>query len=227
MYSVKSLAYEIVSDMLRKEPYKYLMKKLMDYDDNTYLHSLNVAYKSTQIALLMYFDGNLSKFEVDQIAAGSLLHDIGKIMISADIIRKPERLSDFEYLLITEHSQKGYDLLKRMNYKEDICKIVLQHHERYGGQGYPGKLTNKETCIGARIVQITDCIDAIMQQRCYKPAGSLKDALAVICKGSGILFDPQIVKYILKTYIHPEIVEEEIHNYVEKKDIQNERLVSH
>jgi putative two-component system response regulator len=122
-----------------------------------------------------------------------LLHDIGKLHIPAEILAKPTRLTKPEFALIKDHSRAGWDILKRVEFPWPLARMVLQHHERMDGSGYPDGLGGADILPEARILAVADVIEAMASHRPYRPAVGLAAALDVIIKGRGSHFDPAVV----------------------------------
>jgi putative nucleotidyltransferase with HDIG domain len=124
---------------------------------------------------------------------GALLHDIGKIGIPESILRKPGDLTDVEKEVVKEHPLIGYDLLEEFQFLRKPAQIVLYHHERYGGGGYPYGLVGDDIPLEARTFALADTLDAITSDRPYRKAKSFEEARLEIERGRGSQFDPQVV----------------------------------
>jgi putative nucleotidyltransferase with HDIG domain len=135
----------------------------------------------------------LSEQHIEGIFLAALIHDVGKINIPAEILSKPGKLSPLEYQLIQTHAQTGYDIIKGINFPWPIGQIILQHHERLDGSGYPNHLKGEAILIEARILAVADAVDAMMSHRPYRPALGLDAALDEIEAGKGRLYDPSVV----------------------------------
>jgi putative nucleotidyltransferase with HDIG domain len=131
---------------------------------------------------------------------GALLHDVGKIAIPDEILRKPGVLTDSEWEAMRTHPRTGFDILKSVDFLAPAAEIVLSHHERYDGTGYPRGLAGDEIPIGARIFMIADAFDAMTSNRAYRSAMPAEEALAEILRNSGSQFDPAAVKAFLSVY---------------------------
>jgi len=128
----------------------------------------------------------------------ALLHDVGKIGISDAILKKPERLTEAEYRIIKEHSQIGFDMLKEVPFLKDELPIILHHHERVDGTGYPGGLQGEDIPIGARVLLVADALDAMTSDRTYRKALPLEEAVRRLEAGAGTQFDAQVVQAALR-----------------------------
>ncbi len=149
--------------------------------------------RTTQIARAVAFEMGLPKEEIDCIRMAGVIHDLGKISVPAEILSKPCKLSDSEYALIKQHSQTGYEILKGIDFNWPIADIILQHHERLDGSGYPYNLKKDEILLEARIIGVADVIEAMASHRPYRPALGIDDAFEEITMNRGITYDPDVV----------------------------------
>lgn len=137
---------------------------MRDYDDLTYVHSMNVSLICNMMAGWLHY----SEEDTDLLTAAGILHDIGKVEIPKEIICKPGRLTDEEYKIVKSHPQLGYRILKDINIDERIKRASLQHHERYDGNGYPNRLRGEQMDDFSRILAIADVYDAMTANRVYR-----------------------------------------------------------
>lgn len=158
-------------------------------DPYTAGHQQRVAKLSRAIGRRMGLPGE----RLDALFMAAMIHDIGKISIPAEILSKPGSISRIEYDLIKCHSQVGYDILKNIEYPWPIATIVLQHHERMNGTGYPGGLKGEEILLEARIIAVGDVVEAMASHRPYRPAMGIGQALQEIKGKRGLLYDPEAV----------------------------------
>jgi putative nucleotidyltransferase with HDIG domain len=135
----------------------------------------------------------LPEQQIEGIYLAALIHDIGKINIPAEILSKPNKLSPLEYQMMQTHVQTGYDIIKGISFPWPIGQIILQHHERLDGSGYPNHLKGEAILIEARVLAVADVIDAMRSHRPYRAALGLDAALDEIEKGKGKLYDPAAV----------------------------------
>jgi len=124
---------------------------------------------------------------------GTLLHDVGKINISDDILRKPERLDMSEWSMMKRHPLFGHDIISGIPFLEGAARIVAEHHECWDGSGYPSGLRGEDIAIGARILAVVDAFDAMISDRVYRKARSYEAAVAEIERFAGSQFDPMVV----------------------------------
>lgn len=195
-YFLIALVIKILMDNLRNEKETLinmtatLAVSLDARDEYTAFHSRNVAYYSREIARAM----KLHRRVCDNIYIGGLLHDIGKIGVPESILNKPSRLTENEFNQIKQHPQMGYDMLTYIPYfkKNGILDMVLYHHEKFDGTGYPHRLQGETIPMVARIMAVSDAFDAMTSRRKYRDEIDLEYALSEIKNGKGTQFDPEI-----------------------------------
>lgn len=141
---------------------------------------------------------NLPKEEVELIKQGAVLHDLGKIGISEKILLKKAKLTKEEFEQIKQHPQIGADILRPIHFLRDIIPLVFYHHEKWGGGGYLSGIVKEEIPIGARIIAVADCYQALISDRPYRKAYSKEKAMKILKAGAGTQFDPKIVNIFLK-----------------------------
>ncbi len=142
----------------------------------------------------------LSPDQVEGIRVAGVVHDIGKLGIPAEILSKPTRLSKLEFSLIQSHAQIGHDILRDIEFSWPIAQIILQHHERLDGSGYPQGLKGDDILFESRILAVSDVIEAMASHRPYRPALGIEAALKEIEAGKGVLYDPAVVSACLKLF---------------------------
>jgi putative nucleotidyltransferase with HDIG domain len=163
-------------------------------DAETEGHSRRVTAFTIAIARAM----GLPREQIPVIARAAFLHDIGKMAIPDAILRKPDKLTADEVVIMNEHAYHGYQILKKIPFLMEASEIVYAHQERFDGTGYPRGLKGVEIPLGARIFSIADTLDAITSDRPYRQRQPLQAARAEIQKWSGRQFDPEIVKVFLE-----------------------------
>ncbi len=175
-----------------------LSNALDSRDSYTMNHSENVAKYAVETANKM----RLPKAICNNIQIGALLHDIGKIGISERILTKPDQLTNEEYNYIKSHPTIGFEMLKHVSSFKDngILDIILFHHERYDGKGYPLQIKGDQIPLAARIVAVADTFDAMTSKRVYRNDLDLQDALNEIRNNKGTQFDPEIVDVFLSLF---------------------------
>lgn len=165
-----------------------LVKAIEAKDKYTRGHSEQVAALARDIALTV----GLDKDRAERIYTAGLLHDVGKIGISSGVLCKPSKLSPEEYDEIKLHPIQGYEILKPMRSFKDLAEIVLQHHERFDGLGYPRGMRGDDIFLEARILAVADAYQAMISSRPYRKGLPIDQAILEIRKGSGNQFDPEI-----------------------------------
>ena len=131
--------------------------------------------------------------QFDGLRLAGLVHDIGKFNVPVEILNKPGRISETEFNIIKTHPQAGYNLLREIEFPWPVAQIVLQHHERLDGSGYPQGLGSDEIMLEARILAVADVVEAMASHRPYRPALGIEVALEEIKKNRGIHYDPEVV----------------------------------
>jgi len=163
-------------------------------DAETLGHTRRVTAYAIAIARKM----GISKDEIDTIARGAFLHDIGKLAIPDTILKKPGKLTAEETAIMREHAYSGYKILSKIPFLVKAAEIVYSHQECYDGSGYPRQLKGEDIPLGARIFSIADTLDAITSDRVYRPAQSHEAAQKEILRCSGTQFDPEIVRVFME-----------------------------
>ena len=184
------------------------------------MNELSIAYDNTLTALVKALDArekevgshservmNYSSFlgrklgmagkDLQDLSKGALLHDIGKIGISDNILLKPGKLDNSEWIEMRKHPQIGYDILSEIDFLKTPAEIILSHHERFDGTGYPNRLKGEQIPVGSRIFAIIDTLDAMTSDRPYRKALSFEMVIAEIIKYRGSQFDPAIADMFL------------------------------
>jgi putative nucleotidyltransferase with HDIG domain len=165
-------------------------------DPYTSGHQKRVSSLARSIAQEM----GLSKDTIEGIRMAGMIHDIGKISVPAEILSKPIKLSNMEYDIIKIHPQSGYNILKEIDFPWPISQIVLQHHERLNGSGYPNLLKNGQILLEAKILAVADVVEAMASHRPYRPALGIDAALNEIEQNKGALYDTEAVDVCLKLF---------------------------
>jgi putative nucleotidyltransferase with HDIG domain len=165
-------------------------------DPYTAGHQRRVTQLATAIAREMGFTEN----QINGIRVAGLLHDIGKIMIPAEILTKPSKLTEVEFAIVKTHSRASYDILKSIEFPWPVAQIVIQHHEKLNGSGYPSGLKWDEILMEARILCVADIVEAMSSHRPYRPALGIDVALEDILANKGVLYDPVVVDSCVKLF---------------------------
>lgn len=169
-------------------------------DHTTHTHLYRVRTYAVEIAKEM----SLPNDEVEALRAAALLHDIGKLAVPEQIISKPGRLTPEEFERMKVHPLVGAEILERVAFPYSVAPIVRSHHERWDGSGYPDGLRGEEIPIGARILAVVDCLDALASHRQYRPALPLTAAMAGVKERAGTWFDPRVVEILDRRFVELE-----------------------
>jgi HD-GYP domain-containing protein (c-di-GMP phosphodiesterase class II) len=204
-FIVKHYGFYTESDKekIRKELYqlsesmiKTLSATVEMRDPYTAGHQLRVSNLARAIAT----DMNISTGQIDGIHMAAGIHDIGKISIPSEILTKPTKLTNLEFSIIKEHSLIGYDILKQINFPWPIARVVLEHHERMNGSGYPKGLRGDNILLESRILAVSDVVEAMASHRPYRPSLGIEAALEEIEKNKGVLYDNAVTDACLKLF---------------------------
>ena len=165
-------------------------------DPYTAGHQSRVADLAVAIANEMDFP----QHSIEGVKIAAMIHDIGKVAIPAEVLTKPRALSSFELAMLRNHVQAGFNIVKHIHFPWPIAQIILQHHERLDGSGYPNGLSGDNILDEARIIAVADTVEAMSSNRPYRASLGVDAALKVIEDGSGIIFDEGVVKACLKLF---------------------------
>jgi response regulator RpfG family c-di-GMP phosphodiesterase len=153
-----------------------------------------------QLAVAIAHEMQLPDEQVEGIHLASVVHDVGKIRVPAEILSKPGKLTVLEFGLIKEHALSGFDILKTIEFPWPIAQIVLQHHERLDGSGYPHGLLESQILLESKIVAVADVVESMISHRPYRAGLGLDVALAEIEQHKGSLFDPLVVETCIQLF---------------------------
>lgn len=193
-HEVKNFCSSFGDELLSDETVLRTLKILISLEDDTFNHSI----KCFCIALIYAFEASFPLEFKKELAVGALLHDIGKTEIPYGILGKENSITDLEYEEIQKHTFSGYNILKQRGFSETICRIALEHHERYNGSGYPRQLVNEHISLGAQIVSAIDVFIALTSNRPHRKQHSLKEAYEYFMGTSNHLFDADVIKSLFK-----------------------------
>jgi putative nucleotidyltransferase with HDIG domain/PAS domain S-box-containing protein len=163
-------------------------------DSYTASHQRRVARLASAIAESM----RLPRNKVHGIRVAAMLHDIGKMSVPAEILSKPGRLTDMEFAMIKSHPQVGYDVVKAIEFPWPIAVIMLQHHERMDGSGYPAGIGGNEILPEARVLAVADVVEAMSSHRPHRPGLGVERALEEISRNKDVLYDPAVAETCLR-----------------------------
>ena len=188
--AVKEVVDGIIDELLANRDVLFHLADIRSYDDYTFFHSVNVCILSLMTAITLGYN----KLKLKELGIGALLHDIGKIRISKEILNKAGELTSKEYKLIRKHPEYGYEILRTY---DDVpllsAHVSLQHHERWDGKGYPRRLAGEQIHEHARIVAVADVYDALLADRPYRPAYSVNQAVTIVSRMSNTYFQSRAV----------------------------------
>jgi PAS domain S-box-containing protein len=153
-----------------------------------------------RLACAMAEEMGLPEEQIEGVHVAGTVHDLGKISMPAEILSKPGQLRDIEFAIVKTHPQVGCDLLKRIELPWPVAQILLQHHERLDGSGYPKGLAGRSILLEARILAVADVVEAMSHRRSYRSALGLDKALEEILRNKGVLYDPRGVDACLRLF---------------------------
>lgn len=192
---IKKAAEDMVGSIVRSPDALVSLSQLKDYDNYTYIHSVNVAVLTISVA----YQQQYSVEKLVEIGMGGLLHDIGKMKVPEYILNKPGKLTDSEFALIKRHPELGIESILEQREISDITrKVVLQHHERYNGRGYPFGIKGERIHEVGLISAVADVYDALTSDRIYKAAWTPQKALATIFSQRDKDYSSKIVEIFTK-----------------------------
>ena len=162
---------------------------------NPYNHHMD---RCGSLALPLAIALEFSPYECEMFVVGAHIHDLGKLLIREDVLNLPRKLSKSEMAMVKQHALEGYKVIVELNYEPLICDIVLHHHERFDGNGYPDRLRGEHISKYARAMTMLDVWDALRSQRSYRPAFTAEGARDIMRSESGKVFDPAILEVFLQ-----------------------------
>lgn len=151
-----------------------------------------------QLAVALAKDMGFSTESIEAIFMAAIIHDIGKMNVPAELLSKPGRLSSIEFEMIKTHCQAGYDMVKKIEFPWPVSQIILQHHERVDGSGYPQGLAGEEILLEARTLAVADVVESMSSHRPYRPALGIDKAVDELVRGRGTLYDPKVTDACLR-----------------------------
>lgn len=192
------VANEITDSVLESESIQVNFVNMQSYDAVTYRHSLNVAVLATVIGI----SSGLRYDVLQELTKAALLHDVGKLEIPLEILRKPGELSNDEMVIMKKHSKLGYEILKKnINISSVVRNAVYSHHENVDGSGYPRNLVGRDIHYFAKIIHVADVYDALISARSYKSPMNPADALEFLMGDIGTMFDIDYVNALAHNVI--------------------------
>jgi HD-GYP domain-containing protein (c-di-GMP phosphodiesterase class II) len=204
-------ADDIMSTLMLSETAMRVLGQLAQTDDHTHAHSVRVSARAILLAAQYWTDHGfpanggrvpLQVHHLTALGAGLILHDVGKLRVSRRILIKPGRLTSREYSIVKQHPADGFEMVGR-NLSSIAGAVILHHHERWDGGGYPHGVAGERIPEAARIAAVSDVYDAIISERPYKQAMAPERGLSIIAEESGSMFDPRIVTAFLRVMSAP------------------------
>lgn len=197
MHSVEDL----VDYVIRKKEINTNLFEMKTYDNYTYIHCIDTGIMATYLATCLDFDDDKAK----RVGMAAMFHDIGKMQVPISIINKKSKLTNDEIAEIRKHPIYGGEILRKAGvFPEDVIMGVIEHHERYDGNGYPFGLAKNEICEFAKIISICDVFTAISADRSYRKKFKPNEAYEYILSNGNIMFDMKYVEQFRKNfYIYP------------------------
>ena len=165
-------------------------------DPYTAGHQRRVANLSVVVAKEL----GLNDDQIQSLQMAGIIHDVGKISVPAEILSKPTKLTDIEFSLIKSHAQSGYDILKDIEFPWPIARMVVEHHERVDGSGYPNGLTGDKLLIESKILTVADVVESMSSYRPYRPSLGIDKALGEISTYKGVFYDPVVVDACIRLF---------------------------
>ena len=188
----KGISHQVVGLIARDDVVVDQLYELLHHDFHTFTHSVNVAYFSVMLAKAL---GISHQAELEALAMGALLHDLGKLSIPTFILNKPSKLDELEFEIIKQHPTRGFE---QLNHRHDLSfgqlMMVYQHHERLDGSGYPVRCVGDEIHQWARLCAVTDVFEAMTSKRPYRAGIPLAETLSIIERQAGTKLDRDIVQ---------------------------------
>lgn len=177
IYKFEKFVFTIMNELMESTHILDNMYTMQAFNNYTYEHSVHV----TVIAIMMCNKMNISRYKTYEVAMGCMLHDLGKTKVPEEILDKPAKLTKEEFDEIKKHPVEGYQYIRdNRNLSITIQNIILTHHEKIDGSGYPLGLSGEDICMGARICAVADVFDAICSERPYKKAVPLPEAMRIM-----------------------------------------------
>jgi HD-GYP domain-containing protein (c-di-GMP phosphodiesterase class II) len=198
----KGVIKSVLSELKGSKELLSLLAEVMIYDHYIFSHSFNVTLYSLTIGMEL----RLEEKQLEALGLGAILHDVGKMMISTDILLKPGKLTETEFIEMKKHSFYGYDLIKSIpTISLTAAHCALLHHERLDGSGYPRGIKSPDIHLFGKILAVADVFDAVTSNRSYRPAMLPHEGLEVLYAGAGRLFDLDIINAFRKAIVlYPE-----------------------
>lgn len=181
--NMEAITYVIESTMGARDPY-----------------TVSHQQRATHFACVLAEAMGLPEERIWALRMAGTIHDLGKVSVPQEILVRPRKLTEIEYAMVKNHPRVGYDILQPLGFPAPINQIVLQHHERMNGSGYPQHLQGEEIILEARILGVADVMEAMTSHRPYRPALGFDKAIAELSQNRGVLYDNGVVEACLKLH---------------------------
>ncbi len=186
-----NIVRDILNDLHKNRDAINLLSEVIGYDSYIFNHSVNVTIYSLALGMEM----KLPQRRLEEIGLGAMLHDIGKLYVPIDVLKKPGKLDEHEFQAIKEHTTNGFQLLRNIpNIPLVAAHCAYQHHERLDGSGYPRGISSKDIHEYGKLLAVADVFDAVTSDRVYRQAMLPHEGMELLYSGAGILFDARIVE---------------------------------
>ncbi|HSJ10289.1 MAG TPA: HD-GYP domain-containing protein [Longimicrobiales bacterium] len=177
-------------EMSHEDRMRLCYESMREKDALTAAHCSRVAVVVERLAGVLGADGDT----LDLLRSAALVHDVGKAAIPQSILTKPAPLDAAEWQVMKQHPEVGARLARKLELPDELCDVVMHHHERYDGTGYPHGLSGDAIPLGARVLTVVDVFDAMTSERCYRPAFTMDAALHAMAQESGTVLDPDVLR---------------------------------
>lgn len=192
--AVKMVASNIAEITRKNKSVLCSVTKLRHHDDYTFQHSMNVSIYAASLAAHL----GMTQSEIESIANAGLLHDTGKMLVPSEVLNKPGKLTDEEFVVMKNHVMYGHDFLKKQNLPAEMLRLALEHHERYDGSGYPYGLQDSEISIEGKIGAVVDIYDAITSDRVYHKGLEPPSALKLMFKWADSHINKKVFEFFIR-----------------------------
>ena len=172
-----------------------LLATVRGLDGDAHAHARRVQRYSVQLGRRL----GLSSTDLEALESAALLHDVGKLFVPSDILNKPDRLTPVEFKEVKRHSAAGARIVARARFSSAVIAIVRHHHENWDGTGYPDRVAGRDIPIGARVLMVVDCFDALTSDRPYRRRLPVDQAIQIIEARRGSMYEPRVVDTFLRT----------------------------
>ena len=199
-FNLESQLTELIASRKEAEDYNAFIKTISLLTECQDPYTAGHQKRVSELAGGIAWEMGLLADTVERIRVAGFLHDMGKMSVPAEIVTKPGALTPLEFSIIREHPQEAYAILKEIEFPWPIAEIVLQHHERLDGSGYPQRLRGNEIRLEARVLAVADVVEAISSHRHYRPNLGIDAALEEIDRNKGVLYDTEVTRACVRFF---------------------------